>query len=136
MIENVIAYTITVSIFLAFDFLWLTKLAKSFYFSRLGPLLRARPHLGVAATFYALYVVGILIFAVGPGLRLNSPDHALLYGALFGFFAYATYDITNYATLKDWPFSVTQVDIAWGTTLTAVSAYLGTHGTLLLRAST
>lgn len=129
MLENVIAYIITVFIFLALDFIWLTRIAKSFYFSRLGPLLRERPRLGIAATFYALYVVGIIIFAVSPGLRLGSADHALIYGALFGFFAYATYDITNYATLKDWPWSVVFVDIAWGTTLTGLSAYLGTLAT-------
>lgn len=130
MFENVIAYIITVFIFLALDVVWLSRIAKSFYFSRLGPILRERPHLGIAATFYALYVVGIIIFAVAPGLRLGSADHALLYGALFGFFAYATYDITNYATLKDWPWSVALVDIAWGTTLTGLSAYLGILATL------
>ncbi|MGH1417932.1 MAG: DUF2177 family protein [Hyphomicrobiaceae bacterium] len=129
MLENVIAYVVTAAIFLVLDLLWLSKVAKSFYFSRLGPLLLERPRLSIAATFYALYVIGIIIFAVSPALRLGSADHALVYGALFGFFAYATYDVTNYATLKNWSSTVTFVDIAWGTTLTGLSAYLGTLAT-------
>jgi len=127
--QTVIAYTITVVVFLAFDFLWLSQVAKPFYTTHLGHLLRDSPHLGIAAAFYALYVIGIIIFAVAPALRAGAPEHALLYGALFGFFAYATYDITNYATLKDWPMVVTLVDITWGTVLTGVSAYIGAIGT-------
>lgn len=129
MSEHMIAYFITAVTFLALDFLWLTRIAKPFYFSRLGHLLRERPRLGIAALFYAFYVIGIVIFAISPALGAGSADQALLYGALFGFFAYATYDITNYATLKNWPQSVTLLDIAWGTTLTGVSAYVGTLGT-------
>ena len=132
MLEHVIAYITTVVVFLALDVIWLSRVAKSFYFTRLGHLLRERPHLGVAAAFYALYVVGIVIFAVAPALRAGSADVALLYGALFGFFAYATYDITNYATLRDWPIAVTLVDIVWGAVLTGASAYLGTVGAQLV----
>lgn len=129
MFELVIAYIITTVIFLALDFVWLTRIAQPFYFSRLGHLLRERPRIGVAAAFYAVYVLGIMIFALSPALRTGSSEQALLYGALFGFFAYATYNITNLATLKDWPQSVTFVDIAWGTTLTGLSAFIGFVGT-------
>jgi len=125
MFELVIAYLITAVNFLALDFIWLTRIAKPFYFSRLGHLLRDRPRLGVAAAFYAFYVIGIVIFSTSPALSEGSANQALIYGALFGFFAYATYDITNFATLKDWPPSVTFVDIAWGTLLTGTSAFLG-----------
>ena len=129
MFEYVIAYFITVVLFLALDFLWLAHIAKPFYSSRLAHLLRERPRFGIAVIFYAVYVIGIVIFAISPALRAGSADLALIYGALFGFFAYATYDFTNYATLRDWPQSVTLVDIAWGTTLTGLSAYVGALGT-------
>lgn len=119
------SYLITAFLFLGLDFVWLSVVAKSFYFDRLQGHLLAQPKLGAAAGFYAVYVIGVIIFAVAPAMRDQSVGTALLYGALFGFFAYATYDMTNYATLKDWPVSIVLVDIAWGTVLTAVSAGLG-----------
>jgi uncharacterized membrane protein len=70
-------------------------------------------------------VIGVVFFAVVPALRADSAAMALVYGALFGFFAYATYDMTNYATLRNWPLVVSLVDIAWGTCLTGVSALAG-----------
>jgi len=119
------AYVVTAIIFLFIDFLWLGHIAKTFYFSRLGELLLDKPNLGVAAVFYAVYVIGIVIFAVGPALQSGSWKTALLYGALFGFFCYATYDMTNLATLKGWPVTVAIVDTIWGTVLTGASALLG-----------
>ncbi len=119
------AYLVTAVIFLFIDFLWLGYIAKSFYFSRLGDLLADKPNLAVAAVFYAVYVIGVVIFAVGPALQSGTWKTALIYGALFGFFCYATYDFTNLATLKDWPVSVAIVDVIWGTVLTGVSALLG-----------
>jgi uncharacterized membrane protein len=119
------AYLATAVIFLFIDFLWLGYIAKNFYFSRLGDLLLDKPNLGVAAVFYAVYVIGVVIFAVGPALKYGSWQIALVYGALFGFFCYATYDMTNLATLKGWPVTIVVVDIIWGTVLTGTSALLG-----------
>jgi uncharacterized membrane protein len=133
MAQYLTAYAITACVFLGIDFVWLSNVAKSFYFDRLGGLLLDRPNIGAAAAFYALYVVGIVIFAVAPALREGSAVTALVYGALFGFFAYATYDMTNYATLKNWSFTVSVVDTAWGTCLTGVSALIGYLGTQALR---
>lgn len=133
MAQYLTAYAITACVFLGFDFAWLSKVAKSFYFDRLGGLLLDRPNIGAAAAFYALYVVGIVIFALAPALREGSAVTAIAYGALFGFFAYATYDMTNYATLKNWSFTVSIVDTAWGTCLTGVSALIGYLGTQALR---
>lgn len=132
MIQYLAAYAFTAVVFLAIDFLWLSKIARRFYVDALGDLLLDAPKLGAAAGFYALYVVGIVIFAVAPALREGSVLTALGYGALFGFFAYATYDMTNYATLRGWPLSVVVVDIAWGTVLTGVSAALGTLATRMI----
>ncbi|HSM40794.1 MAG TPA: DUF2177 family protein [Afifellaceae bacterium] len=125
------AYAFTAVIFLAIDFVWLSWIARSFYFDRLGELLMERPNMGAAAAFYAVYVVGVVIFSVAPALKADSAAHALIYGALFGFFAYATYDMTNFATLRNWPLAVSLVDIAWGTVLTGVAA---TGGFLATRA--
>lgn len=132
MIQYVIAYAVSVVAFLAIDFVWLTRIAKRFYFDRLGEMLLDKPNLAAAAAFYAVYVIGIVIFAVAPALTEGSAATALLYGALFGFFCYATYDMTNYATLRNWPLSVTAVDIAWGTCLTGTTALIGYLGTRLL----
>lgn len=132
MLNYVIAYAVTAVVFFVVDFIWLSQVAKRFYFDRLGDLLLDKPNIGAAALFYLMYVVGIVIFAVMPGLKSGSVLMALGYGALFGFFAYATYDMTNYATLKNWPLEVVVVDIAWGVFLTGTAATLGFLGTQAL----
>ena len=132
MIQYITAYAVSVVAFLAIDFVWLTQIAKRFYFDRLGHLLLDKPNLVAAGIFYAVYVIGIVIFAIAPALKEGSAVTALVYGALFGFFAYATYDMTNYATLRDWPVSVVVVDIAWGTFLTGITALIGYLGTRIL----
>lgn len=120
-----LAYISTAIVFLAIDFVWLSQIAPRFYFGHLGHLLLEKPNLLAAAGFYLVYVVGLVIFAVAPALKAESITTALLFGALFGFFTYATYDMTNYATLKGWPFVVVAVDIVWGTLLSAVAAWSG-----------
>lgn len=122
MAQILVAYGTTAAIFLAIDAIWLSQIATRFYFDRIGHLLMDKPNLGAAAVFYIIYVVGILIFAVLPALRSESFWHALVYGGLFGFFAYLTYDMTNYATMRDCPFTVVVVDVLWGTFLSGVSA--------------
>jgi len=125
MIQYLVAYATTAVVFLVIDLLWLSQIAKSFYASRLGDLLLEQPNVGIAVGFYLMYVLGILIFAVIPALKSGEMQTALIYGCLFGFFAYATYDLTNLATLKGWPVMVAVVDIAWGTAVTGVSAVSG-----------
>ncbi|MBC2861015.1 DUF2177 family protein [Stappia sp. 28M-7] len=120
-----IAYGATALIFLTLDYIWLGHVAGSFYRERLAGLMAEQVNFAVAGAFYLVYVVGIVIFAVAPALRSGNWQDAALYGCLFGFFAYATYDFTNLATLRDWPVVVTVVDIAWGTAVTGVSATAG-----------
>lgn len=122
---HVTAYLATAVVFFTLDLLWLGWLARDFYRGQLGALARPTPILPVAAAFYALYVVGIVIFAVAPAIEAGSWRTAAMLGALFGFFAYATYDLTNIATLRDWPVRMSVVDLAWGTALTAASAAAG-----------
>ena len=125
MPQYVIAYIATVIVFLGIDFVWLTRVASGFYTAQLGDLLLENPRLGPAAVFYLFYVVGIVFFAVMPALNGGGLPVALVSGALLGAIAYATYDVSNYATLKNWPAVVVVVDIIWGAVLTAVSAAAG-----------
>lgn len=117
-------YAITLVIFFAIDLVWLGVVAKNFYRQHIGHLMSAEVNWGAAVLFYFVYIGGIVFFAVKPGLEAGSAARALAYGAAFGFIAYATYDLTNQATMRDWPALVTVVDLAWGTVLTATVAYL------------
>jgi uncharacterized membrane protein len=121
----VVAYFAAATVFLLLDFLWLGFVAKTFYRQEIGALLLEKFNKTAAIGFYLIFVVGVVIFAVLPALQAGSWKTALLYGALFGFFTYATYDMTNLATLKGWSFPVTVVDIAWGAFLTGISALAG-----------
>ncbi|QDG76441.1 DUF2177 family protein [Labrenzia sp. PHM005] len=125
MVQFATAYVTTAIVFFAVDYVWLSQIATRFYFDRIGHLLMDRPNMAAAAAFYLIYVVGIVVFAVGPALKNDSLAYAVIYGALFGFFTYATYDVTNYATMKNWPVIVVVVDVVWGTILAASSAALG-----------
>ena len=116
LLQYVYLYLITVPVFLAIDMLWLGVVAKSFYQEKLASFL-GPVNWGAAIIFYLIFIVGILIFAVMPALESQSMLKALVLGALFGFFAYATYDLTNLATLNGWPLSVTLVDMVWGAVL-------------------
>jgi len=105
-------YLLTIPLFFAIDMLWLGFIAKNFYQTRLQHLLSPEVNWPAAFSFYFIYIAGILFFAVRPGLEAASLGKACLYGALFGFFTYATYDLTNLATLREWPMAVVVVDIA------------------------
>jgi uncharacterized membrane protein len=115
--KTLIVYLITVPIFFLIDLVWLGVVAKGFYQRRLGYLMRPEINWVAAISFYLLFVIGIVIFAVKPALQAQNPTRALVYGALFGLFTYATYDLTNLATVRDWPLAVTLVDLVWGTVL-------------------
>lgn len=120
-------YLLTIPIFFAIDLLWLGIIAKDLYQKNLAHLLSPTVNWPAAFLFYLTYIVGIIIFAVRPALLAQSFIKAAVWGALFGFFTYATYDLTNLATLKDWPLKIVVVDIAWGTllcTLVASGSYL------------
>lgn len=119
-------YFISVPIFFLIDMLWLGVIARDFYQNRLGHLL-GEVNWIAAITFYLVFLVGLTIFAIYPAAIEGKIMTAVIYGALFGFFTYATYDLTNLATLKDWPLSVVFVDIAWGTVLGASVAGLTTY---------
>ena len=121
----VLSYVLTSLVFFAIDLTWLGLVAKKFYWEQLGGLLKENVNWAAAITFYLIYIVGIFIFSILPAVENDSVKHAVFYGALFGFFAYATYDLTNLATLKDWPLKVVLVDIVWGIVLTGAVSTAG-----------
>jgi uncharacterized membrane protein len=110
-------YGITLPIFFALDMVWLGVVAKSFYAKNIGFLMRADVNWVAAILFYLLFIAGLVLFVILPAVEKGSWMRALTYGALFGLITYATYDLTNLATLKDWPVIVTVVDLGWGMVL-------------------
>ncbi|TRL36401.1 MULTISPECIES: DUF2177 family protein [Rhizobium] len=120
-----LAYGATALVFFGLDFLWLGHVATGFYRNQLGDMMRERPDFVAAGLFYLVYVAGIVYFAVGPNLAGGGLRQAALSGAILGLIAYGTYDITNLATLKNWPLAMSLVDLAWGTALTATAATAG-----------
>ena len=118
------AYFSTVLLFLAVDAIWLGVIARGFYRDQLGHLMLESPRLGLAMVFYLFYAAAITVLVVMPAVRSGVWWHAAVYGGILGLAAYGTYDITNTATLRDWPALVSVVDMAWGTVLTAGVAYV------------
>ena len=118
-------YLLTLVILLALDALWLGVIAPPFYRSQIGFLMADSPNWGAAGVFYLLFVAGLVVFVIAPGLGAGAPSRAAWRGAFFGLVAYATYDLTNLATLARWPLLLTVVDMAWGTLLCAATAWLG-----------
>lgn len=118
-------YGLTTAVFFAIDLVWIGVVANRFYQEHLGTLLRSDVVWGAALLFYAVYIAGILVFAVIPALGAESVVRAVALGAFLGFFAYATFDLTCLALFRDFPVIVVVVDLAWGTVLTASVAAAG-----------
>jgi len=112
-------FLIAVSVFFAIDMVWLGVIAKDFYAEQIGHLLKVNVDWIPALIFYLLFVFGLVVFVIFPAIEKRTLFQAILNGALFGLITYATYDLTNLATLKDWPVLVTIADLAWGAVLSA-----------------
>lgn len=119
------AYAVTTLVLFAIDMVWLRVIAFNWYQQGIGHLMTTDVKLWAALLFYLLYPVGLVLFAVVPGLDSATVWRSALLGAAFGFFAYATYDLTNLATLKGWPMGLAVMDVAWGTFASAVAATAG-----------
>jgi len=122
--QMILLYFITLAVFFLVDMAWLGLVAKTFYRKHLGFLMGPKVVWPAAILFYLLFIAGLLVFAVRPALAAGAPLKALLLGAFLGLVAYATYDLTNLATLKDWPVVVTIVDLVWGTVLGGLVSWL------------
>ena len=117
-----VGYLAALVTMVAADMAWLGLMAPRFYKPTLGDIMLSGFNLPPAILFYLLYPVGLVIFAITPALKSGSVGTALVYGALFGLFTYATYDLTNQATLRNWTVQLTIVDVAWGTVLAAIAS--------------
>ncbi len=117
-----LAFVTVLVIFSVIDTLWLGSMADRIYRPLIGEVLADRFRLAPAIAFYALYAVGLTLFAVVPGLKAGDWRTALMWGALFGLFAYGTYDLTNYATLKGWGLKITLLDMTWGVIVSGASS--------------
>ncbi len=127
MLTFVKLYVIAFIVFFVIDLIWLGIVAKNLYQKQIGHLLKTDVNWIAAMVFYALFVAALVIFVLMPAVDKGTLSYAIFYGALFGFITYATYDLTNLATLKDWPLSITLIDLAWGTFLglsTSTVSYL------------
>ncbi len=124
----VVAYLIVLAVFGVVDLLWLRAMADALYRPTLGDMLLAQIRPAPALAFYLMFPLGVLYFAVLPALRSDSAAAALISGALLGGFAYATYDLTNYATLKNWTLQITAIDIAYGAAVTGLAAAVAYFG--------
>lgn len=115
------AFFIAALVFGALDALWLTTVANKFYKDQLGFILAAKPNMVAAIIFYVIFLIGLVVFVINPA---DSPTQALMLGALFGLVTYATYDLTNQATLAKWPVVITVVDLIWGISAAAITAFV------------
>ncbi|WP_339908353.1 DUF2177 family protein [Symmachiella dynata] len=118
-------YCCTLLCFFAIDMVWLVLVARGFYQKHLGFLLKDDPNWPAAIVFYLLFIFGLLVFVIVPSLDAGSTKKVLVLGCLYGVITYATYDLTNLATVKNWPWIVTVVDVIWGGVLATSVSYLG-----------
>ena len=116
-------FLIALPIFFAIDIIWLGLIAKNFYQNQIGFLMTPNINWVAAIIFYLIFITGLVVFVITPAVQKGSWTHALLFGVFFGLVTYTTYDLTNLATLKDWPLLVTLVDLAWGMTLGALVSF-------------
>lgn len=115
-------FFVSFGVFLVIDLVWLGVVAKNLYAEKLGYLMTPKVNFAAAFIFYAIFVVGMMFFVINPALAKNSWQIALFTGMFFGFVTYATYDLTNLATIRDWPLTITIIDLIWGTSLSGATA--------------
>ncbi|WP_025729408.1 DUF2177 family protein [Atopobacter phocae] len=118
------AYIITFIVFFAIDIVWLVFIANNLYRNNIGHLMAEKTNWIAAIIFYLIFIAGLVFFAIHPAIEKESWQYALLAGGFFGLLCYSTFDLTNLATLKDWPLNVTLIDITWGTFINAITAWI------------
>ena len=119
MLDFIKIYLTSFVVFFAIDLVWLGVIAQKLYTQHLGYIMKDKPDWIAAILFYLLYIIGLVFFVIQPALDKSSWQYALFAGLFFGFITYATYDLTNLATLKDWPLKITIIDLIWGSVLGA-----------------
>ena len=124
--EFIKLYALSFVSLIGLDAIWLTTISPKLYKEQIGHLMAKKPNLPAAGLFYAIYIVGLVVFIVQPAVQKESIMYAASRGALFGLVAYATFDLTSLAVLKDWPIKITVIDLIWGSVLTASVCALAT----------
>jgi uncharacterized membrane protein len=122
MTQLIVAYALALVVFIGIDLVWLMGVARSLYVEEMGALLRKQPIIGAAVAFYLLYIAGLMLFAIAPGLAAGSPLKAAMLGAAMGLVAYGTYDLTNLAVVEGYTLRIALIDLAWGAVLTGLTA--------------
>ena len=122
MLKYLPAYICTIIFMFVIDLIWLSQIAQPLYQTGIGHLMAVEPKLGFAAIFYLVFIFGLLWFALRPNAQTKGLKNTFIAGAMFGFFVYASYDLTNLALLKDWPLKLSIIDITWGTLLSGSCA--------------
>jgi uncharacterized membrane protein len=122
--QHIKTFLITLVVFMAIDMLWLGFAAQNIYQEKLGYILKTNVNWTAASLFYLLFIAGLIFFVINPALVKNSWTFALFVGGFFGLITYATYDMTNLATLKNWPLSITVLDMIWGTFLCSLTSVI------------
>jgi uncharacterized membrane protein len=125
MLKLLVTYLSTTAVMVMIDLVWLGLIAKPIYQQGIGHLMAEKPNIAAAISFYLLFPIGLMIFAILPEATEPGWQQTAICGALFGFFAYATYDLTNLATLKNYPLKLALIDIIWGTLVSGISATAG-----------
>ncbi len=120
--QNLKVYLITIVVFFLVDIVWLGFIAKNLYKNYLGHLMTPNVNWTAALIFYALFIGGLVFFVINPAIEKESIKYAILVGGFFGLITYGTYDLTNLATMKDWPLNITVIDLIWGTVLNAATS--------------
>ena len=124
MLKIIYTYLLTLPIIFIFDMLWVGVFAKDYYYKHMSPLMKIEFNWLVVPIYYLLFLSGLFIFAIYPGVIETDMKKTLVYAALFGFFCYMTYDLTNLSVVKDWPIAMSIIDIFWGMTLSTFSAWV------------
>ncbi|MBN8754040.1 MULTISPECIES: DUF2177 family protein [Variovorax] len=123
--KHLVAWAATFVVLLVIDMIWLGVVAKGMYQEGMGDLMSPNPRLAFAGAFYLIYPIGLLLFAIVPGVEAQSVLRAAVLGALFGMFCYGTYDLTNLAVIRNWPLALSFIDIVWGALVSGVAAAAG-----------
>lgn len=121
-VNDIRNFFVSFGVFLVIDLVWLGVVAKNLYAEKLGYLMAPKVNFAAAFIFYAIFVIGMMFFVINPALAKDSWQIALFTGMFFGFVTYATYDLTNLATIRDWPLTITIIDLIWGTSLSGATA--------------
>lgn len=129
----IIAYIATLIAFILFDIIWLGVITKNLYSSEIGHLMSEKVNYFAAIAFYLVFITGIVVLAIMPGLEAGNIKKTIINAAVLGFVSYATYDLTNFATLKDWPLRVVLIDITWGAFISTTTSIVGFYLSSLIK---